>query len=577
MGDEDALRRAARAWLETDPDPDTRAELEMLLDLDDVAGLADRFGATLRFGTAGIRGTLGAGPNRMNRAVVRRVTAGVAERLLASVDGARDTGVVVGRDARYKSEEFAEDTARVLAGAGLAVHRIEEPVPTPLVAFAVRHLGAAAGIVITASHNPPSDNGYKVYWDDGVQIVPPIDDEISTAIDAFDDLFEVPLADVNDQRIAVLGDEVREAYLQAAAAVPLGESRSLRIVYTPLHGVAGDLALGLLARAGFDDVHVVAEQAQPDPDFPTVAFPNPEEPGALDLALDLAAEVGADLLLANDPDGDRLAVAVPDLAGWRVLTGDEVGCLLADHRLGRLAGDRQAVVGTTVVSSQLLARIAEAHGAAYAETLTGFKWLARVAADAEATGRRFVLAYEQALGYMVGDAVRDKDGLTAALAFADLAATLKSEGRMVGDALDDLARRFGVHATIGRAVRLEGPDSAGLVTTALERLRDTPPPDVEGVAVISVADHMVGARRRLDTAVAPARAERLDSPPAELVALTLADGSRLQVRPSGTEPLLKFYVEAVEPVAQGDVASARARVGERLDRLADTFVSLAVG
>jgi phosphomannomutase len=551
------LFAAAQAWLDEDPDPDTQAELRGLLDAEDSAGITDRFGARLAFGTAGIRGPLGAGPNRMNRAVVRRVTAGVAA-VLGGAAGAEGRSVVVGRDARHKSDVFAEDAARVLAGAGFRVQRFADPVPTPLVAFAVRELGAAAGVVVTASHNPPADNGYKVYWGDGAQITAPLDTEISAAIDAVERLADVPL---DDGGVVDVGPDVRAAYLEAALALQThpGE-RDLRIVYTPLHGVAGALMLDLLATAGFADVHVVAAQARPDPDFPTVSFPNPEEPGALDRALALAADVEADLLLANDPDGDRIAAAVPGANGWRLLSGDETGCLLAEHRLAQGSGaDR--VVATTVVSSQLLSRIAEAHGIEYAETLTGFKWLAPVAARAEADGKTFVLAYEQALGVMVGDAVRDKDGISAGLALADLAAGLKAEGRSLLDALDDLAWRHGLHATGGSSVRVEGPTGARVVAEALTRLRANPPAELLGVPVTVVTDY---ARDLVPT------------PPTELIVLTLADGSRVQMRPSGTEPLLKFYAEVVEPVAGGQpVAAARERAEQRLAGLLDAFIQLA--
>ncbi len=566
------VRQEAERWLAADPDESTRAELRRLLDAGDEAALAARFGARLEFGTAGIRGPLGAGPARMNRLVVRRVTAGLAARL-AREAGSRDRGVVVGHDARHGSAAFAEDVARVLAGAGLRVHRLPGLSPTPLVAFSVRHLGAAAGVQITASHNPAADNGYKVYWGDGAQIVAPLDSEISAAIDAAGDPGDVRLAAPGDERVRDVGGEVTAAYLDAALSLPLHpQHRDLRIVYTPLHGVAAAVAGELLARAGFADVTVVAEQAEPDPDFPTVAFPNPEQAGALDLAVAMARHRDADLVLANDPDGDRIAAAVPDGAGgWRVLSGDEIGCLLAEWLLvsGESGPDR--VVATTVVSSSLLSRIAAAHAVGYAETLTGFKWLAKAALEAQAAGGRMVLAYEQALGAMCGTVVMDKDGMSAALVLADAAATLKADGRRLDDVGDDLARRHGVHATAGRSLRLEGPQGPERVATVLRRLREDAPRAVEGVAVVAIADHEAGTRTYADGRPA----EPLTTPPTPLIGMTLADGSRLQVRPSGTEPLLKLYVEVVEPVAPGEpVAVARGRADRRLAALTEAFVAL---
>lgn len=564
-----SFRDDPRRWMAEDPDPETREEVQRLLDLDDAAGLADRFGERLAFGTAGIRGTLGAGPNRMNRALVRRVSAGLAARLLAE-PGAAERGVVLGRDARHGSPEFAEDAARVLAGAGLVVHRFPDVVPTPLLAFAVRALGAAGGVMVTASHNPATDNGYKVYWGDGAQIAPPLDAEISAAIDAVESLAAVPLADPADARIRVVDESVRDAYLGEVLELQLHpECRDLRIAYTPLHGVAGALVVEVLARAGFRDVHGVREQFDPDPDFPTVAFPNPEEPGAMDLVLALARQQDAHLVLANDPDGDRFAVGVPGRDGtWRLLSGDEAGCVLATYLLAEGDGGPERVVATTVVSSQLLRRIAAAHGVGYAETLTGFKWLARAAARAEAEGGRMVLAYEQALGAMVTPAVRDKDGVSAALVFAELAAWLLAHGRNVDDLLDDLARRHGLHVTGQRNVRLEG--EGGLIQDALARLRGAPPADIDGVPVVAVRDHTAGVCRLADGTV-----EKIATPPTDLVGIELADGTRLQARPSGTEPLLKFYVEVVEPVGDDDVAAARARGRRRVERLTDVLLAAA--
>jgi phosphomannomutase len=544
------LVETARAWRDEDPDPETRAELDRLLgdpgrgDAPDLAALGDRFGARLQFGTAGLRGEMGAGPNRMNRAVVMRATAGLAAHLVAT--GHAGEPVIVGYDARHRSDRFAADAAAVLVAAGFPVHLADRALPTPVLAFGVTHLGCCAGIQVTASHNPPRDNGYKVYLGDGAQIVPPSDSEISARIDEVGSLSSVPRATDDDPRVVPAGDDLIDAYVAGALAQATSpETRDLRIVYTPMHGVGRDVLAEVIVRAGFRAPTVVPQQGAPDPDFPTVAFPNPEEPGALDLALDLAAADDADVVLANDPDADRLAVALPDPGAggpgrWRALTGDEIGIVLADWLLGHGTGaDR--LVATSVVSSSMLARLAAARGVAFAETLTGFKWLARAALDRP--DLRFVYGYEEALGSCVGTLVRDKDGITAALAFAELAAAEKARGRTVLDRLDDLARELGVHATGQRSIRIEGADGLGRMRAAVDALALTPPRTLAGVAVDEVEDLR--------------RGERL--PPTDGVVLR-GDGVRLIVRPSGTEPKLKCYAEAVVPVAVDmDLASARSQ------------------
>jgi phosphomannomutase len=557
------LREAARTWMAEDPDPTTRAEVAQLLDRGDDAALAERFGTRLAFGTAGIRGPLGAGPNRMNRALVRRVTAGLA----AVVQRAGGGAVVVARDGRHGSAAFAEDAVRVLAGAGLQVLAFPDVAPTPLAAYAVRRTGAAAGVVVTASHNPPADNGYKVYAGGGGQIVPPVDEEIAEAIDAVGPLSEVPLAEADAPSVRAVGPDLVDAYVEdVLRLVDPAAPRRLRIATTALHGVAGPLLVEVLGRAGFDDVHPVPEQQHPDPDFPTVAFPNPEEPGACDLVLALAQRVDADLVLANDPDGDRIAVGIPAPDGWRLLSGDEVGVLLAEDVLSRgaLADGRPPTVGTTVVSSSLLAAVAAHHGAGYVETLTGFKWLAAAAADVEEAGGRLVLAYEQALGVSVGDVVRDKDGIGAALAVADLAARLQAADRSLQDLLDDLAWRHGAHATVGRSVDLAGAGAAGddLVQSVLDRLRSAPPQTLGGSPVVEVWDHDAGVVRRADGAI-----DAIELPPTPLLRLVAEDGGRVMVRPSGTEPKLKLYGEAVEREVGGDPAAAVARARDAADAL----------
>ena len=550
MTDEAEFRAVIEAWIADDPEAGDRAELQALLDrafadADGGSGaeaeLRDRFAGRLRFGTAGLRGVVAAGPNRMNRAVVRAATAAVAD----WVGGAGP--VVVGGDARHRSAEFADEAARVLAGAGIGVHVLPLPCPTPLLAFAVRYLGAAAGIMITASHNPAADNGYKLYLSDGAQVIPPVDAEIEKRIADLGALSLVPVADSGSPLIIRHGDEVARAYLDAvvavAAGVPTAEQPGLSVVYTPMHGVAGGLMLRAIGQAGFAAPHVVAAQAQPDPDFPTVAFPNPEEPGALDLAVADARRLGADLVIASDPDGDRLAVAVPDsagAAGWRVLTGDQVGALLGAALLDRTAGQEGRLVASTIVSSTLLAGIAAAAGARYAETLTGFKWIAR-AADG-VPGARFVFGYEEALGYMIGDVVRDKDGIGAALAMLRLAADAKTAGQSVAERYDELEAAHGVHLTTQLTMRTTDP------AAIMSRLRADPPTEFGGVRVSSVLDLAAGGG--------------LGLPLSDVLIFRLA-GGRVVLRPSGTEPKIKCYVEIVEPLAGRTLAAARQVAAER--------------
>ncbi|MGW1259742.1 phospho-sugar mutase [Streptomyces sp. NPDC002513] len=523
----DELIARAQAWLAEDPDAETREELAKLIDAGDHAELAARFGGTLQFGTAGLRGELGAGPLRMNRSVVIRAAAGLASYLKSKGQG--DGLVVIGYDARHKSADFARDTAAVMTGAGLRAALLPRPLPTPVLAFAIRHLGAVAGVEVTASHNPPRDNGYKVYLGDGSQIVPPADAEIAAEIDAVTTLTAVPRPDSGWE---VLDDSVLDAYLaRTDAVVSPGTPRTARTVYTAMHGVGKDVLLAAFARAGFPAPVLVAEQADPDPDFPTVAFPNPEEPGAMDLAFARARATEPDLVIANDPDADRCAVAVKDGADWRMLRGDEVGALLATHLV------RRGVTGTfaeSIVSSSLLGRIAEKAGLPYEETLTGFKWIARV------DGLRY--GYEEALGYCVDpDGVRDKDGITAALLVTELASVLKAEGRTLLDLLDDIAVEHGLHATDQLSVRVE---DLSVIADAMRRLREQPPTRLADLPVTGSEDLTQGTDRL---------------PPTDGLRYTL-DGARVIVRPSGTEPKLKCYLEVVVPVAShADLPSARAK------------------
>jgi phosphomannomutase len=550
------LARAVAAWLAVDPDPETRAELASLVEAGDAAALHARFDHPLTFGTAGLRGVVGAGPGAMNRLVVRRTAAGVADWVQAKGPAAVACGVVVGRDARNGSAAFAADTVEVVSRAGVAVHALDAPLPTPLTAFAVRRLAAAAGVVVTASHNPARDNGYKVYDGDGSQVVPPADAAIE---DAARRLAAAPTpAAAQPGRVEQLDpDELVAAYRAAIRDVvdPDGP-RGLRVAYTPLHGVGGTVVPELLRSFGFE-VTVVAAQAAPDPAFPTVAFPNPEEPGALDLVLQLAAAEDADLVVANDPDADRCCVAVPERGGWRTLSGDELGALLGEERCATTRGDDR-LAATTIVSSSMLSRIAAAHGVAYAETLTGFKWLGRVGHE---RGQRLVFAYEEALGYAVSEAVADKDGMSAALLACALAARCKHEGTSLLDGLDALAVRHGVHLTRQLSVRHEGADGQARIAQAVAGLVHDPPSALGGLDVTSVEDLSLGAG---------------GLPATEGVRLRAGDAVRVVVRPSGTEPKLKAYVEVVTPppvdaglaaVREGAAATLSAVVAEVADRV----------
>jgi phosphomannomutase len=548
-----SLLDRARAWLDDDPDPDTRTALDRLLDAagsgDEGAALElnDAFDGRLEFGTAGLRGALGPGPNRMNRAVVTRAAAGLA----AYVNAQSGTGrtVVIGYDARHKSDAFARDTAEVMEGAGIHAFVLPRPLPTPVLAYAIRHLGCAAGVMVTASHNPPQDNGYKVYLGDGTQIVPPADAEISAAIDAVGAVRDVPRGDGWE----TLGDHVLAAYLaDVASLVDAGSPRDVRIAYTPMHGVGGDVVLEALRLAGFPAPRVVSAQFAPDPEFPTVSFPNPEEPGAMDLALEEGIDADADVVIANDPDADRCAVAVPTrdrgAAGgpaYRMLRGDEVGWLLGWWLHERGA---HGVYANSIVSSSLLSTMAASYGLPHEETLTGFKWIGRI------PGLAF--GYEEALGYCVdAERVADKDGVSAALRVVEMVASLRAAGRTVHDVLDDLAVAHGLHATDQLSVRV---DDLSIIGDAMARLRAQPPTEVGGLAVESFEDLEAGAG---------------GLPPTDGVRLRLAEGTRVVVRPSGTEPKLKCYLEVVVPVVAAheagpaDVEAAQLVAAHRLAEL----------
>ena len=570
---EDLVARA-EAWMAADVDERDVAELRALVDATSdphageaaLAELRDRFAGPLQFGTAGLRGAMAAGPNRMNRAVVVAAAAGLGAFLADELEGT--PRVVVGFDARYRSADFARDTAAVLVAAGAEVHLMPAPGPTPVLAFAVRHLDADAGVMVTASHNPAADNGYKVYLGgrvvtdagQGAQIVPPYDALIAGQIALVRSAKDVPRA---ESGWTVLGPEITDAYHQALSGLHDGAAGTrLRVVTTSLHGVGGAAVARALAEAGFTDVVPVAEQADPDPDFPTVAFPNPEEQGAIDLALALAQDAHADLVIANDPDADRCAVAVHDpqygthqgaetaaSQGWRMLHGDEVGMLLGwDAAERAVAAGQDGTLACSIVSSRALAGIATAHGLEHATTLTGFKWISRTPG--------LLFGYEEALGYCVDPAhVRDKDGLSAAVTVAQLARRLAAEGRTLLDLLDDVARAIGLHVTGQVSARFE---DLSQIAATMAALRGTPPSALAGSPVDSVRD----------------LAEGVDGlPPTDGVVLLTDDDTRVIVRPSGTEPKVKAYLEVVAAVdrnaSAADLAAARVAARERLARVTD--------
>ena len=568
-GPDAELRARVAAWIADDPDPVTRAALENLLeqaDADDAAAaeeIRDAFSGDLEFGTAGLRGRMAPGPHRMNLAVVSRAARGLADHLTGDL-GLEQPLVVIGFDARHRSEDFARASAAIMTAAGCRVHLLERHGPTPLIAFAVRHLGADAGIVVTASHNPPADNGYKVYLGgrasapdgQGVQIVPPSDAQIADRIAAVGPAREIPRAEGWE----VLGEQLREDYLAAICALPDPEGpRQVRIVHTAMHGVGTETALAALHRTGFAEVHPVAKQADPDPDFPTVAFPNPEEPGAIDLALELARTLEADVVVANDPDADRCAAAVldPHLGDWRMLTGDELGVLLGDHLIRRhgYAG----TIANSVVSSRWLGRIAQAAGLEAATTLTGFKWIAR------APG--IVFGYEEAIGYCVlPEVVRDKDGLSAALMVAEMAALARAEGTTLVGRLDELAREHGLFATSQLSLRVTELSERDVM---MARLRAEAPVALAGAEVTTVQDLAEGS------------AETTGLPATDGVLLATADDARVIVRPSGTEPKLKCYIEVREdvPAAADEAAlgAVRRAAAEHLERITEDMRTALTG
>ena len=549
----DEALEIANKWLISDPDETTKVETEKLIS-DKNIELIQRFSNSLVFGTAGIRGARGAGPMRMNRVMIRIVATAIAEELLSDNQSDEAPLVVVGYDARHKSQIFAQDSVRVLATHGVRSLILPGPTPTPVLAYTSLSKKAKAGIMVTASHNPAEDSGYKVYWDDGAQIANPVDTKIAQRIDFKNPPTEESLADYEDATILKGDDELIKTYVDFASSSVSSESkREIKQIYTPLHGVGKKVFLDVFEKAGFENPTVVESQAEPDPDFPTVSFPNPEEEGALDLAVGLAIEKNADLVIANDPDADRLAIVARHGNKWRHLNGNEIGVLLAEHILSKEQGEDRLVV-TTVVSSRLLSKIADFHKVKYAETLTGFKWIVRPGIEDKSS--RFVFGYEEALGFALGDSVRDKDGITSALVFAELAAELKSEDKTVVDLLEELWNRHGVHKTALLAKRLD-PET-DISADFMSPWRTSPPEKIGEFAVIGSID-MLSPESEL--------------PATDALIFNISNG-RIVIRPSGTEPMVKVYVEVTESVINDDVRSAERSADHKIEDLLHGVSSL---
>ncbi|MFS1948225.1 phospho-sugar mutase [Vibrio lentus] len=532
----------AMNWLARDPDPRTREELQHLIDKKMHAELEDRFTQRLEFGTAGLRGKVGCGPNRMNRLVIQETATGLGHYLIEHVANAAIRGVVVGYDGRLDSKQFAIDTASVLTALGIKVYLTANVAATPIVAFGIEHFNAAAAVVVTASHNPPEYNGFKVYWENGAQIIPPHDAGIADEIEIASTK-PIPLISLSDAEkqgnLVWLTEGYYQTYRAAINQSPYVrndiDSAHTTVTYTAMHGVGAQMAEDLLHDGGFHKVFSVAEQREPDGHFPTVNFPNPEEKGAMDLVVNLAKSVDADIACANDPDADRFAVAVrTDEASYKMLTGDQVGVLFAHYLLSKPHTNNQ-LVGNSIVSSTLLEKVANSHGATYFQTLTGFKWLANIGMQLEDEDNEFLFAYEEALGYTIGTQVRDKDGLSALVVFAQLVEELKPQGRTVWDLLAQISLEHGVHTNAQRSIALD-PDSPSIGS----KLRSAQPKTIGGVTVSVIEDLQSSLRY-----IVGGDTETINLPTSDVLIYHLEDGSRIIVRPSGTEPKVKVYYETV--------------------------------
>ena len=555
----------AMNWLARDPDPRTREELQHLIDEGMHEELEDRFTQRLEFGTAGLRGKVGCGPNRMNRLVIQETATGLGHYLIEHVHNATMRGVVVGYDGRLDSKQFAIDTASVLTALGIKVYLTSNVAATPIVAFGIEHFNAAAAVVVTASHNPPEYNGFKVYWENGAQIIPPHDAGIAAEINSAATK-PIPLMSLSDAetqgKLVWLTEGYYQTYRAAINQSPFVkndiESANTIIAYTAMHGVGAQMAEDLLHDSGFHKVFSVAEQREPDGHFPTVNFPNPEEKGAMDLVVKLAKSVNADIACANDPDADRFAVAVrTNDDSYKMLTGDQVGVLFAHYLLSKPHTNNQ-LVGNSIVSSTLLEKVANSHGATYFQTLTGFKWLANIGMQLEDEQNEFLFAYEEALGYTIGTQVRDKDGLSAIVVFAQLVEELKSQGRTVWDLLAQISFEHGVHTNAQRSIALD-PDSPSIGS----KLRAAQPKTINGTA-ISVIEDLQSSLRFVTGGVT----EAINLPASDVLIYHLEDGSRIIVRPSGTEPKVKVYYETVTKFEKTETYDdTRQRGEEYMDKL----------
>ena len=558
----------ARAWIAQDPDPDTKRELETLIERDDRDALEARFAGSLEFGTAGLRGVLGAGPTRMNRVTVMRTTSGLCAWLKRQVPRVVTRGICIGRDARFQSDVFAQDVIEVALGAGIPVWTFSNVVPTPVLAFSVLELGAGGGVMITASHNPREYNGYKVYWENGAQIIPPNDEGIAREIELAppaDQLPRISMAEGRERRLLREVDHLVGAYvdLVASAVRQSDERREVRVAYTALHGVAERTLRDVLSQVGVCEIRSVVEQAIPDGRFPTVAFPNPEEPGVMDRVLALGSDIDADLVIANDPDGDRLAVSVLHEGIFESLSGNDIGILLADDLLTRHAELDKPLVISTIVSSPMLGPVAASHGARWEQTLTGHKWIQNRALELEGEGYQYVFGYEEALGYAPLSSVRDKDGISSAVLITDMASRLKARGETLIDALESLWRKHGVFESRQISRRFDGVDARGRMTELVEDLRKQPPTEIGGCAVTTMID--LGRRMRWTPDGGMPHTKLAKS---EVLVFELEGGHCAMVRPSGTEPKLKYYLYA-HMSAASDLTRARERAAALLDRMAE--------
>lgn len=564
----DVVERAER-WLADDPDPATRRELKQLLDRNDLDALHDRFDTSLAFGTASFRGLLGPGPNRMNRVTVIRATAGLCAWLRQQLPNAAERGICVGFDGRRMSREFATDAAGVIAGAGFQVWMLDDEMPTPVLGFSVLQTAAAAGVMITAGHSPAAYNGYKVFWGNGAQIISPHDEGIAQEIARINNASNVPRwtrhEAIAQGRMQALNDLV-ERYRERVGALvgPPSEARRLPIAYTALHGVGDGLVRTILGAAGFSGLKSLASQAEPDGRFPTVDFPNPEEAAAMVQVLALAKGIGAELVLANDPDAGRLAVAAASDEGYEVLSGNDVGCMLADDLLEKTENQPKRLVISSIVSSPLLGKIAEAHGARWEQTLVGHGWINHRAIEIEAEGYRYIIGYEDALGYGATTFVRDKDGISAALLVADLAARCKARGSTLLDQREAMWRRYGLHLSRQISETFGGGDANEKMAAVMSRYRDDLPWQIADLEVEACLDVKKGVRILPDRSEVP-----LELPESDLLVFELEGGHRAMLRPSRTEPKLNYYVDVrIEIAAEEEVDAARQRGNALIDEIA---------